>query len=92
MDAAVDEALGRPRRFPRFLYRSPRWLRLTEPTIPLDIFKSYDVVATSFAALTGGMVLFAGFYFLAIYFAIVQGFSAKDSGIQLLWFAPGKPP
>lgn len=89
MDAAVDEALGRPRRFPRFLYRSPRWLRLTEPTIPLDIFKSYDVVATSFAALTGGMVLFAGFYFLAIYFAIVQGFSAKDSGIQLLWFAPG---
>ncbi|KAG8922626.1 hypothetical protein FRC01_013799 [Tulasnella sp. 417] len=89
MDAAVDETMGRPRRFPRFLYRCPKWLKLTEPTIPLDIFKSYDVVATSFAAMTGGMVLFAGFYFLAIYFSIVQGYSAEDSGIQLLWFAPG---
>ncbi|KAG8948255.1 hypothetical protein FRC04_009893 [Tulasnella sp. 424] len=89
MDAAVDETRGQPRRFPGFLYRCPKWFRLTEPAIPLDIFKSYDVVATSFAALTGGMVLFAGFYFLAIYFAIVQGYSAEDSGVQLLWFAPG---
>ncbi|KAG8948254.1 hypothetical protein FRC04_009892 [Tulasnella sp. 424] len=89
MDAAVDEARGQPRRFPGFLYRCPKWFRLTEPAIPLDIFKSYDVVATSFAALAGGMVLFAGFHFLAIYFAIVQGYSAEDSGVQLLWFAPG---
>ncbi|KIO19823.1 hypothetical protein M407DRAFT_222140 [Tulasnella calospora MUT 4182] len=67
----------------------PKWLRLTEPAIPLDIFKSYDICATSFAAMTGGMVLFSAFYFLAIYFSIVQGLSATKSGVQLLYFSPG---
>ncbi|KAG8930724.1 hypothetical protein FRC01_002374, partial [Tulasnella sp. 417] len=89
IDAAVDEANGVPRRFPGFLYKCPKWFRLTEPAIPLDIFKSYDVCATNFAAMTGGMVLFSAFYFLAIYFSIVQGLSATKSGVQLLYFSPG---
>ncbi|KAG8949426.1 hypothetical protein FRC00_008142, partial [Tulasnella sp. 408] len=89
IDAAVDEANGVPRRFPGFLYKCPKWFRLTEPAIPLDIFKSYDICATSFAAMTGGMVLFSAFYFLAIYFSIVQGLSATKSGVQLLYFSPG---
>ncbi|KAG8982825.1 hypothetical protein FRB90_006523 [Tulasnella sp. 427] len=87
--AAEDDHLGQPRRFPGFLYKCPKWFRLTEPAIPLDIFKNYNVCATSFAALTGGMVLFSAFYFLAIYFSIVQGFSSTSSGVQLLYFAPG---
>ncbi|KAG8908455.1 hypothetical protein FRC01_007370 [Tulasnella sp. 417] len=87
--AAEDEYLGQPRRFPGFLYKCPKWFRLTDPAIPLEIFKNYDVCATSFAALTGGMVLFSAFYFLAIYFSIVQGYSSTSSGVQLLYFAPG---
>ncbi|KAG8941281.1 hypothetical protein FRC04_004643 [Tulasnella sp. 424] len=89
IEAAQDEANGAPRRFPGFVYKCPKWFRLTEPAIPLDIFKSYDICATSFAAMTGGMVLFSAFYFLAIYFSIVQGLSATKSGVQLLYFSPG---
>ncbi|KIO19830.1 hypothetical protein M407DRAFT_222177 [Tulasnella calospora MUT 4182] len=87
--AAEDEYHGQPRRFPGFLYKCPKWFRLTDPAIPLEIFKNYDVCATSFAALTGGMVLFSAFYFLAIYFSIVQAKSSTSSGVQLLYFAPG---
>ncbi|KAG8899769.1 hypothetical protein FRB99_006452 [Tulasnella sp. 403] len=87
--AAVDEAEGRPRRYPSFVYSCPKWFQLTDPMMPLDIFKSYDVCATSFAAMTGGMVLFSCFYFLAIYFSIVKGLSATKAGIQLLYFSPG---
>lgn len=87
--AAHEEYVGQPRRFPAFLYACPNWLRLTEPSIPLDIFKSYDVCATSFAAMTGGMVLFSAFYFLGIFFSIVKGMDPTHSGIQLLYFSPG---
>lgn len=88
--AAVDEAQGvSPRRFPNFVYSCPKAFRLTDPMLPLDIFKSYDVCATSFAAMTGGMVLFSAFYFLAIYFSIVKGLEPTKAGVQLLYFSPG---
>lgn len=90
IQADEDEANGvTPRRFPSFMYKCPKPLKLTEPTIPHIIFKNYDVVVTNFAALTGGMVLFAAFYFLSIYFSIVKGLSATKSGEQLLYFSPG---
>lgn len=89
IQAAHEEYVGQPRRFPAFLYACPKWLRLTEPSIPLDIFKSYDVCATSFAAMTGGMVLFSAFYFLGIFFSIVKGMDPTQSGVQLLFFSPG---
>lgn len=61
----------------------------TDAMIPLAIFRSYDVCATCFSALAGGMVLFGCLYFLSIYFAVVAGYSATKSGTQLLYFAPG---
>lgn len=67
----------------------PKILSHTEAIIPLSVFRSYDVVATSFAALSSGMVMFGCFYFLSIYFIIVAGFSSTKSGTQLLYFAPG---
>ncbi|KIO33678.1 hypothetical protein M407DRAFT_231873 [Tulasnella calospora MUT 4182] len=87
--AAEDEHFGQPRRFPGFLYACPKWFRLTEPSIPLDIFKNYDICATCFAAMTGGMVLFSAFYFLGIFFSIVKGMDPTHSGAQLLYFSPG---
>ncbi|KDQ08494.1 hypothetical protein BOTBODRAFT_118640 [Botryobasidium botryosum FD-172 SS1] len=67
----------------------PRVLATTEPMIPITLFRSYDVVATSFAALSSGMLMFGCFYFLSIYFIIVVGQSATKAGTQLLSFAPG---
>lgn len=90
IEAAEDETNGvSPRRFGNFAYNCPKAFNLTDPLMPLDIFRNYNVCATSFAALTGGMVLFSVFYFLAIYFSIVKGLSPTKSGTQLLYFSPG---
>ncbi len=58
--------------------------------MPLVIFKNYDVSVCNFAAMTGGMVLFACFYFLAIYYQIVRGMTPTKAGIQLLYWCPGE--
>lgn len=68
---------------------APRVLSHTEAMIPLAVCRNFDVIATSFAALTSGMLMFGCFYFLSIYFIIVAGFSPTKSGSQLLYFSPG---
>ncbi|GJJ08984.1 hypothetical protein Clacol_003205 [Clathrus columnatus] len=69
-------------------YRKPSW-RFPETIIPLDVFKNYDVCATQFAAFASGMVMLVNFYFLAIFFTIVLNKSPTQSGVQLIFFAPG---
>lgn len=92
MFEAYEKETDKPHHRPQWMYKSPRWLEFTDPLIPTSIFRNYDVSATSFGALTCGMVLFSCFYFLAIYFSIAQGDSASKSGAQLLYLAPGEPP
>ena len=59
------------------------------PMLPLSVLGNFDVLATSFAAFTSGMVIPVMFYFVAIFIVIVAGKSAEDAGAQLLFFAPG---
>ncbi|KAI0675192.1 MFS general substrate transporter [Trametes maxima] len=61
----------------------------TEPMIPLGLFKSLDLCIAQYATFVNGMVMLVVFYFVAIFFAIVQGLSGTQSGTQLLYFAPG---
>ncbi|TDL15813.1 MFS general substrate transporter [Rickenella mellea] len=67
------------------------WRRALEadPMIPLAVLKSYDVCATQLAAFTAGMVMLVIFYFIAIFMVIVNGLSAIQAGVQLVYFAPG---
>ncbi len=60
-----------------------------EAMLPLSLFRSYDVSATEFAALTSGMIMLVVFYFVAIFATIVSGKSSSEAGVQLLYFAPG---
>ncbi|KAI0058080.1 MFS general substrate transporter [Artomyces pyxidatus] len=59
------------------------------PMLPLDIFASWDVIAVSASSFVGGMILLVMFYFLSIFFTIVDGYSATKAGTNLLLFAPG---
>ncbi|KAI9060289.1 MFS general substrate transporter [Trametes sanguinea] len=61
----------------------------TEPMIPLELFRSLDLCITQFATFVNGMVMLVMFYFVAIFFTIVQGFSGTNAGTQLIYFAPG---
>ncbi len=68
--------------------RRPALLR-TEPMIPLVLFRSVDLCIVQYAMFVNGMVMLVMFYFVAIFFAIVQGLSGTDAGTQLIFFAPG---
>jgi hypothetical protein len=68
---------------------TPEFVRITDPIVPMNMFRSYDVVATSFITLTSGMVMLGIFYFVAIFYVIVSGNDAVKAGVQLLYFAPG---
>ncbi|KZS91099.1 MFS general substrate transporter [Sistotremastrum niveocremeum HHB9708] len=59
------------------------------PMLPIPVFQRVDVVVCQFAGFVGGMVLFVCFYFVAIFFTIVSGDSARKAGVDLLWFSPG---
>ncbi|KZS91828.1 MFS general substrate transporter [Sistotremastrum niveocremeum HHB9708] len=60
-----------------------------EPMLPIEVFKSIDVTICQLAAFTSGMVMLVAFYFVAIFFTIVEGKSATNAGVQLIYFAPG---
>ncbi|EIW63415.1 MFS general substrate transporter [Trametes versicolor FP-101664 SS1] len=60
-----------------------------EPMIPLVLFRSVDLCIVQYATFVNGMVMLVMFYFVAIFFAIVQGLSGTEAGTQLIFFAPG---
>ncbi|KAI0819975.1 MFS general substrate transporter [Trametes gibbosa] len=77
---AEAEAAGKTRVHP---------LLRVEPMIPLELFGSLDLCIVQYATFVNGMVMLVMFYFVAIFFAIVQGRSGTDAGTQLIFFAPG---
>jgi MFS family permease len=68
---------------------APKWAYTTDAMIPMNMFRSFDVVATNFAAMVSGMIMLGIFYFVSVQYVIVQGKSATSSGVGLLYFAPG---
>ena len=68
---------------------APKWAYTTDAMIPMNMFRSYDVVATNFAAMVSGMIMLGIFYFVSVQYLIVQGKSPTKSGVALLYFAPG---
>ncbi|KAF7792308.1 hypothetical protein EIP86_003344 [Pleurotus ostreatoroseus] len=60
-----------------------------DPMIPLDVFRNRNICIVQFGTFVNGMVMLVMFYFVAIFFVIVVGKSASQSGVQLIYFAPG---
>ncbi|KAI0663602.1 hypothetical protein C8Q70DRAFT_906276 [Cubamyces menziesii] len=68
---------------------APHALLRVEPMIPLQMFTSLDLCIAQYGTFVNGMVMLVMFYFVAIFFTIVQGFSGTNAGTQLIYFAPG---
>ncbi|KAK7472826.1 hypothetical protein VKT23_000933 [Stygiomarasmius scandens] len=60
-----------------------------DPMVPLELFRSYDICVVQVVSFVGGMVMIVMFYFVAIFMTLVSGLSAKNAGVQLVYFAPG---
>ena len=73
--------------------RVPKFIRPVfvngTPMIPLEIFTDWDVTICQWNNISGGMVMYGQFYYIAIYFTIVFSYSPADAGKQLLYFLPG---
>jgi hypothetical protein len=82
----AHEVVGKRARAARL---TPSFTRITDPMIPMTMFRSYDIVATDFATMASGMIMLGIFYFVAIFYVVVNGNDAVSAGSQLLLFAPG---
>jgi hypothetical protein len=84
-----------PYKFKRMGFRArltrlaPSFVQITDPMLPMNMFRSFDVIACNFATLTSGMVMLGIFYFVSIFFIIVGGKEPAKAGVQCLYFAPG---
>lgn len=61
----------------------------TVPAIPSAILSSKDLSLICIIAAGTGAALYSVFYFIGIYFTLVEGYEASKAGTQLLYYVPG---
>ncbi|KKO96540.1 hypothetical protein THAR02_11355 [Trichoderma harzianum] len=59
------------------------------PMLPLDLFSRKDTLVIAVIQFSTGAAMYAVFYFVGIYFTLVEGKPASSAGIQLLYYIPG---
>ncbi|KAL7796181.1 major facilitator superfamily domain-containing protein [Trichoderma afarasin] len=59
------------------------------PMLPLDLFSRKDTLVIAVIQFSAGAAMYAVFYFVGIYFTLVEGKPASSAGIQLLYYIPG---
>ncbi|KAJ6260058.1 Efflux pump FUS6 [Drechslerella dactyloides] len=57
--------------------------------LPWSILRKRDTIVLSYLNFSTGMALFSAFYFVSIYFTIVEGYEPSRAGLQLLYYTPG---
>ncbi|EPS36487.1 hypothetical protein H072_9999 [Dactylellina haptotyla CBS 200.50] len=57
--------------------------------LPWSLLRKRDIGVLSYLNFTTGMALFSAFYFVSVYFTIVEGYPAWRAGVQLLYYTPG---
>jgi hypothetical protein len=60
-----------------------------DPMIPLSLFKARDMGLLAYLNFSTGMALFSVFYFVGIWFTVVQQYNSGKAGIQLTYYIPG---
>lgn len=61
----------------------------TVPMVPFDLIMDKDITIVCILAAATGAAMYAAFYFIGIYFTLVEGYEAGKSGLQLLYYVPG---
>ena len=61
----------------------------TIPLVPIRVLLNKDVALVCFMTAGAGAALYSVFYFIGIYFTLVEGYAASKSGQNLLYYIPG---
>lgn len=69
--------------------RGGTWLKTRRAMIPLQLFDSKDVCILAFVNFAGGVTLYSMFYFISVYFTIVEAYPPSKAGVRLLLYIPG---
>ena len=60
-----------------------------DPMIPLSLFRVRDMSLLAYLNFSTGMALFSVFYFVDIWFTVVQQYNSGKAGTQLTYYMPG---
>ncbi|EEP81793.1 conserved hypothetical protein [Uncinocarpus reesii 1704] len=57
--------------------------------VPSELFHKRDMIVLAIVEFATGAAMYSAFYFVGIYFTLVEAYSAGKSGLQLLYYIPG---
>ncbi|KAL4734457.1 major facilitator superfamily domain-containing protein [Aspergillus similis] len=59
------------------------------PMLPYSMFKKIDTLWLAILQFATGAAMYSVFYYVGIYFTVVEAYSASKAGVQLLYYIPG---
>ncbi|OAX79319.1 hypothetical protein ACJ72_06365 [Emergomyces africanus] len=59
------------------------------PMIPFALFKVKDTSLLAILTFATGAALYSVFYFIGVYFTLVEAYPSGEAGVQLLFYIPG---
>ncbi|KAI9807235.1 MAG: hypothetical protein M1825_005953 [Sarcosagium campestre] len=60
-----------------------------EPMIPVSLFYKKDMGLLTYINMATGAAMYSVWYFIGIYFTLVESYNAEEAGKQLLYYLPG---
>ncbi|KAL4757458.1 putative MFS multidrug transporter [Aspergillus foveolatus] len=60
-----------------------------KPMLPYSMFKKIDTLWLAVLQFAAGAAMYSVFYYVGIYFTVVEAYSASKAGVQLLYYIPG---
>ncbi|KAL4915408.1 major facilitator superfamily domain-containing protein [Aspergillus aurantiobrunneus] len=66
-----------------------RLLPAQKPMLPYSMFKRLDTLWLAILQFSAGAAMYSVFYYVGIYFTLVEEYPASRAGVQLLYYIPG---
>ncbi|KAL3479584.1 major facilitator superfamily domain-containing protein [Aspergillus californicus] len=66
-----------------------RILPTQKPMLPFSMFKKLDTLWLAILQFSAGAAMYSVFYYVGIYFTLVEDYPASKAGVQLLYYIPG---
>ncbi|KAL4812926.1 major facilitator superfamily domain-containing protein [Aspergillus spinulosporus] len=60
-----------------------------KPILPYSMFKKVDTLWLAILQFATGAAMYSVFYYVGVYFTVVEAYSASKAGVQLLYYIPG---
>ncbi|KAL5333817.1 major facilitator superfamily domain-containing protein [Aspergillus crustosus] len=60
-----------------------------KPMLPYSMFKRRDTLLLAILQFAAGAAMYSVFYYVGVYFTLVEGYPASRAGVQLLYYIPG---